>query len=441
MSLRAVGTGLSFDGVDDYVDIPDSISVGKSITVLAWVKSAEATWNTYGWIASSRVANGFMIHPWSGEKRVGMYVFDDAGNGHKIDDVLPSDITVWHLYGLVYDDANGLAYIVLDNNITQYSLSITRAPDTIPADIGRDYDFTDRYGHGAIDSVRIYNRALSAEEVQALYRNEAVSNEGLVLYLPLNAGSGDTAKDFSGQGNNGTINGARWYGFRPVRSGGLIFDGIDDNVNCGNDESLRPTSAITLTTWIYYKGGGGTNPRIIGGRNKYFLIIEGDTGKGWFSIWDEATRYDCETDTIGALPLNKWIHLVGSYDGNELRIYVNGELDTSTTHTGDIDTDSNNIIIGDSPPASGTDVFDGSIALLRIYNRALSDQEIADLYLGKEISREGLVLDMPMNEGQGSVAHDYSGEGNNGTIEGASWYGNMPVKRTISAKRAIAVKR
>ena len=56
------GKALSLNGMSDYVGL-NYIKIGQSITVLAWVKSANSTWNTNCWIASARGENGFVICP------------------------------------------------------------------------------------------------------------------------------------------------------------------------------------------------------------------------------------------------------------------------------------------------------------------------------------------------------------------------------------------
>jgi hypothetical protein len=64
---------------------------------------------------------------------------------------------------------------------------------------------------GRVGGVRVYNRALSASEVADLYNNPyAGPTQGLVLWLPMNEGTGASVADKSGQGNNGTIYGATW---------------------------------------------------------------------------------------------------------------------------------------------------------------------------------------------------------------------------------------
>jgi len=88
------------------------------------------------------------------------------------------------------------------------------------------------------------------------------SQRGLVGHWRFNEGTGSTAKDSSPFGNNGTIHGASWV--RGKFGYALKFDGTDDYVDCGSDDSLNITDAITIEAWIYPKGAGvSTYPRII----------------------------------------------------------------------------------------------------------------------------------------------------------------------------------
>jgi hypothetical protein len=68
-----------------------------------------------------------------------------------------------------------------------------------------------------------------------------------------------------------------------------------------------------------------------------------------------------------------------------------------------------------------SDFFKGQISDVRIYDRALSAEEVEQLYKGYDI-RNGLVGHWPLNEGQGTTAYDRSGNGNDGTlIGGPTW--------------------
>jgi hypothetical protein len=197
----------SFNGINAYVRVNNVLN-GLSVTVLAWARSATVNWNTYGWIASSRVANGFIIHPEAGSKRWAGYILNSSGAYFRIGSYTPADITVWHQYGVAYDYDNKRAYMYFDGQkVVDTGLSITRTVGTINVEFGHDYGFADRYGNGSIANVQIYNTALSQQEIQYLYQQGLgggpVRLQNLVLWLPLN---GD-AKDYSGNNNHGTING------------------------------------------------------------------------------------------------------------------------------------------------------------------------------------------------------------------------------------------
>jgi len=226
---------------------------------------------------------------------------------------------------------------------------------------------------------------------------------------------------------------------RTLRSGALIFDGVDDYVDVPDSSSLRPSS-LTVVCWVRFR----RLPSEIGGHPEiackfeswagYGILTDGPANEFRFQIGDGSTWY--RLDTTQKVEVDRWYHLAMTFDGSVIEGFVDGAsvgtLSATLAHT------TYSFTVGGDPTFGNW--VDGVVDKVRLYNRVLSDQEISDLYNGKDI-REGLVLDMPMNEGQGGTAHDYSGEGNDGTIYGARWYGNMPVKRTLAAKRQLAVVR
>ena len=162
------GQAYSFDGVNDYISIGNTISITSSFTATAWAKSAISNWNAYGWITSSRVANGFIISPILGSKRVDLYVINStSGIGYTlVGSCNPSDITVWHQYGVGYDSVQNKAFVICDGSVTYKQGAISRGAGTIALDIGRDYGYaTKRYGSGSIDEVKIWNSALSTADI------------------------------------------------------------------------------------------------------------------------------------------------------------------------------------------------------------------------------------------------------------------------------------
>jgi len=207
---------------------------------------------------------------------------------------------------------------------------------------------------------------------------------GLVGYWKFDEGSGDTAADSSGNGNTGTlINGPVWVDGKQEKA--LSFDGVDDHVQVPQSSSLDVTDQITVETWVYpraYVDNTGMVSHIISrcdysGGHIYVLSTYPDSNKVLFSI----NPYSGEHPSVADLPLNAWTHLAMTYDGSHVRLYVNGELDSSYAQSGPIYTTSNWLAFGCKPTGpwggSGTYAyFNGIIDEVRIYNRALSQQAI-----------------------------------------------------------------
>jgi hypothetical protein len=75
---------------------------------------------------------------------------------------------------------------------------------------------------------------------------------------------------------------------------------------------------------------------------------------------------------------NQWHHVAGVYNGSKMDLYVDGKLDASQTASGSLNVSATNVYIGGSPSQS----FNGLVDDVRIYNRALSADEIEALYFG-----------------------------------------------------------
>lgn len=161
-----------FDGVNDYVEIPNNATLNPAkISVELWAKSNTATWNNYGFLASKRDA--YILHPVQGSKDIRFYVFVD-GAWQSVTFSNPNlDITQWHHYVGTFDGTTLNIYVDGIKNSVQYAGSINTT-DTGSLYLGWDDGQSGRYFNGLIDEVAIYNRALSATEIQEHYRNYTI---------------------------------------------------------------------------------------------------------------------------------------------------------------------------------------------------------------------------------------------------------------------------
>ncbi|KKQ06957.1 MAG: Carbohydrate-binding CenC domain protein [Candidatus Moranbacteria bacterium GW2011_GWE2_36_40] len=237
--------------------------------------------------------------------------------------------------------------------------------------------------------------------------------------------SGTTAKDTSGNNNNGTISGA-------TKAIGKLGQGVNYSaatnvVTVSDKDSLDGMAQLTLSAWINPKSEGGGYPRIIEKGNGYpyiFLFVGNNL----------SCNIGAEGITTTTSPLagkyNSWHHVDCVYDGANISIYFDGVSIASTPKTGSVLAGATALTIGNN--VAGDRTFDGKIDDVRVYNRALSANEIEQLYhqgidtvAAPEASagnENGLVgyWSFDGKTINGTTVTDLSGLGNNGTISGAT---------------------
>ena len=191
----------------------------------------------------------------------------------------------------------------------------------------------------------------------------------------------DDANDSSGKSNHGFV-----YGGATFIDGkfgkALSFDGVDDYVDCGNDESLDPGDNITIETWIYPTSWvHDTYVGIVSKRDAW-------VGMDWELYYDRATsriRVVMGNKVVihGANTspsLNAWHHLVYTKSGSVHKLYLDGVNTDTSTHAITVPTGDRvriGLLGGDFPNRFA---FSGIIDEVRICNRALTDTEIAYNY-------------------------------------------------------------
>jgi len=240
---------------------------------------------------------------------------------------------------------------------------------------------------GATDSARIAkSKAFSGSVRSALLMNR-------VSEWSFNEGSGSAAADTVGT-NNGVLTNfnfsgnSNWKtGAECVSGGCLSFDGSNDYVDVGDDQSLNIISAITMEAWIK-PNSFGNGWRIIDKPytslaepySQYDLrlgeVTDG-TNKASIDLSIGGTRK--KLNTVSIMTAGNWYHLVGVYDGSSMKIYFNGALDNSISQTGSLTSYSTRTTIGGWK--NTTAFFNGSIDEVRIYNAALTASAIRGQYL------------------------------------------------------------
>jgi hypothetical protein len=206
---------------------------------------------------------------------------------------------------------------------------------------------------------------------------------GLVAAYNFNEGAGSAVSDASGNNNIGSIFQATWSGAGKY-GGALSFDGTNDYVSINDSNSLDLTNRMTLEAWIKPTANSGWRTVLMkenGSELAYGMYARESSNRpsGW--IRPNPTSGSSKTVTgTSALPLNAWTHLVTTYDGTNLRLYINGTLNKTTAITGTMYTSSNPLKIGGN--SMWGEYYAGLIDEVRVYNRALTQSEIqADMNL------------------------------------------------------------
>jgi len=428
-SVGKFGRALDFDGSDDYVSANITNSLDQ-VTISSWIliDSPTATYQVAQSLGSSSTID-IACEP--ANSKCGCDFYNSVIN--------PADIgyDTWTLITCTYDGVEMKQYV------NGEYFSTESGPDktfntTHYIGIGRDgslYPFK-----GKIDEAKIYNYPLTEDEVKQEY------NQG--KFMTLSSGStesdgttasnssdrsycvpGDTATcnppiaewkfdektsttayDTSENSNDGTLtSGPTWV--RGKIGSALDFDGDDDYVDCGNDNSFGITNG-TLSLWFKVSSLVGTHDTLFwkglnaswNGMHYAFKLSSGDI-QG--VIADEVTY---QNPVLGAYTLDKWHHAVMSWDGSYIRLYLDGvaKIPVAQTVT-PLLTVPENIRIGKNNGNSYP--FDGEIDQVQIYDYARTPAQIAWDY-----DKGAPVAYWSFDEGEYSTIHDETDNLNHGTL-------------------------
>jgi hypothetical protein len=237
--------------------------------------------------------------------------------------------------------------------------------------------------NGTLDDVQLYYRVLNEQQIQAVLAGYPNSLEpdvegGLIGWWKLDDGTGTTAIDSSDNGNDGTLRGnPRWVSGK--LGGALDFDAVGDYVDCGNSPMFNITDELTVSAWINMHSVRGEWRTIVAKGDSAWRISTNGATRGMHFGFTGAGRNWLRADSVTEIPLNEWHHVCGVYDRvNGARIYINGVQEAVNPDTGGIDTNTHRVYIGENAEAPGR-LWDGLIDDVRVYNRALSQEEILDL--------------------------------------------------------------
>jgi hypothetical protein len=201
--------------------------------------------------------------------------------------------------------------------------------------------------------------------------------EGMVSYW-----KGDGNADDAYNDNDGSLmNGATATATGQVGQA-FSFDGINDYVKISNAPSLNITEAITVVAWVKPNGWTGDYEYLLekgtwAGNGAWFFFLYRNSGVANFCIGIPGGIFFKYCEMIGELADGEWSQIVGTYDRQNIKFYVNGVLNNQVEWTEPIRLNSHHVYIGSEGTARH---FKGKIDEVAIYNRALTADEITQHY-------------------------------------------------------------
>ncbi len=207
------------------------------------------------------------------------------------------------------------------------------------------------------------------------------SDPTLVGCWPMEEGSGTELIDATANGNDAVVTGAPSWITGKIGQG-LDLSGTGQYATVPDSNSLDITDAITLSAWI--------KPEKTGTQNIFKKTTGTTTANGYelslsnpgyvFIRFNGNANYRLDSTITYPNDGNTWMHIAATYDGTTIRMYINGELNNSSTPPSTkIVSNITALGIGAEPASTRINLFQGVIDDARIYNRALSLEEIQAL--------------------------------------------------------------
>ncbi len=427
------GKCLSFDGVDDWVNIgPINIQTTQTITMSAWINVKEhKSWNSV--IRSNWGGDGGWSLIVNAYGRLTAGVWSD-GIGYA---ALSSDYSVktntWHYVAGVYDGQSLSAYLdgKLVDNISLINKNIIYTNNVAISHPSSYFD-------GLIDDPKIYSYSRTQQQIQqdyvkgiqSLNQQQANLSNGLVGHWKMDEaswnGAAEEVKDASGNTNHGTATNATITSPAKFGNGGS-FNGSTTSVSVTGSASLSPDK-VTLAAWV--KPAAATQSgyaRLVekNWQNSYYLGFD-TTGTKFKGIFANNSAPYGTLDSATTITAGVWYHVVVTHDGVTDKLYINGALEATQANTTTLNTSIADVFFGKQYNASPR--YNGVMDEVRIYNRSLASTEVTQLY--NHAPKPVAYYDF--EEGSGNTAHDKSGNNNHGALV------NNPIRSSGKLGQAVA---
>ena len=377
-----------FDGVNDYIyfkNLPTfdmycfEVVFRPHKTISPNTGPASADYSLVGFGRDIGNNNGVNLYEWTGgmtNETVTFWSHDGYATG--ITDTVDTN---WHH---MFFNWNGTTYdIWLDGeqkSTIQRSTGHARLQTNVSAispgkNIGYNY-----YHSGSIAKIRAYDRTLSDSEISQNFYGGNIVTDGLTFATDagnlVSYQNGSTsAYSLTGSIEGTLVNGT---GFNNSKGGYWEFDNSNDKITFPNNAVFNHTSELTIESWVKFDGNSADFIFEKGNVNTQYSLFSHGSDIVFRTYHAGDGGYDTlsPSKTTAGIINGVWHHIVGSWDGSTKRIYVDGVDIGSKSKSGALTTTSQGAAIGAFGGTSSGYYFGGDIAIVRIYNKGLSQDEV-----------------------------------------------------------------
>ena len=383
----AVFNGTSSKITTGYTDNPSAFSVS------GWIKHTSSTFTGKyhylagkGYYTNSSTNNYWQLVNYSSsypEFRV-----RSGGTSVAATSSVAMTLDYWHHLVGTCDSAGNLK-IYLDGTLVG---SASGAPSRSMSQgmiIGSYLDGTTYFHEGEIDQVRVFDYALGQEAVNSLYSDSdtpvIIDKVPETAFYKLNDNAYDSAGGFDGTASSITYTNGL---FGKAAS----FDGYNSAIDVNNVSALNNLTAISLSFWFKWDDAtsvssyehmlniGDASGNAAG---DYFGIAIGDDGSGYNKeLYTYCPSPDASLNTNQTVTANAWHHVVLTYSGTSIKVYYDGNttpIQTRTVTSLSLPSSGNGIFIGHYK-YNGSHHFRGSLDQIRVFDQAISSNQVSDLY-------------------------------------------------------------
>ncbi len=388
---NAQNYAISFDGVNDYVDIPSNIygSTATDFTIECWIKPNSGSFNS----AYHAVVGYQQVGGATSDRNPGMWI--NNGTVH-YDMYQPSTNTRYTGNSTILvtqDKWNHLAMVKSGTNLKLYINGKLDVNTTVSATVkvpgNYRVGFNDNYFSGLVDEVRFWNTARTQQQIlDFLYRSPAFNATGLLAYYKFNNGTGTTATNLCT--NTSSINATLTNGPTWSSSPSVAFNPNSIRLGASTDYlqadiTSAASNTITLECWVKFNTIN-VQQNFLGmyqalNASTYTRLIPYITSANKVDLYmanaSSSASYTTSSYTISA---GTWYHMAFVYDNQKSYVYVNGVLQSSNTSTVAYSMDGTDVLVVGCDRSGGNQGFDSDITLdeLRIWNTARTATQIAE---------------------------------------------------------------